>query len=102
MAQRLVRRIDPDARQLYKPGEKEIEALKKIIDTLPEIYPNLILTIFSYTNQHLPLNNPYGYKGQIAIREQFLMSDKIRAVLEDNETVVTTSGIAQAAIRRAV
>jgi type II secretory ATPase GspE/PulE/Tfp pilus assembly ATPase PilB-like protein len=42
--------------------------------------------------------NPYGYKGQIAIREQFTMTNQLRALLENPEAVLTAQAIEEAAV----
>jgi len=99
MAQRLVRRLDPDSRELYTPTEKEVAALNEIIATLPDNIPKPDISNLQLYKPTPTPNNPYGYKGQIAIREQFLMSDKIRSVLERNDKTITTADIAQAAIQ---
>jgi general secretion pathway protein E len=41
--------------------------------------------------------NPYGFQGQLAIREQFRMSEPIREVLENPKIVATTQNLEAAA-----
>jgi type II secretory ATPase GspE/PulE/Tfp pilus assembly ATPase PilB-like protein len=98
MAQRLVRKLDADLKVEYDPSEAEVNKLAEIINTLPTTIekPNLVgIKLFKAGKSQ---DNPYGYKGQIAIREQFIMTDKIRTILEDPNNIVTTENIEQAAI----
>jgi type IV pilus assembly protein PilB len=43
--------------------------------------------------------NPFGYKGQIAIREQLTMNDAIRSVLENSDKIVSTDEIQKVAMK---
>jgi type II secretory ATPase GspE/PulE/Tfp pilus assembly ATPase PilB-like protein len=43
--------------------------------------------------------NPFGFSGQMAIREQFTMSDKLRELLEDPTQHPSTQQIEEAASR---
>ncbi|HET6925154.1 MAG TPA: hypothetical protein VFH39_04960, partial [Candidatus Saccharimonadales bacterium] len=43
--------------------------------------------------------NPYGFSGQLAIREQFTMNGEIRQLLETHTQVLSTQEIEAAAIR---
>lgn len=82
MAQRLVRRLDDTSKQAYTPDEKTLEGLHRIVDSLPPGVnrPNLD-NVQLYKPGTSP-ENPYGYKGQIALREQFMMNGEIRTLLE--------------------
>jgi type II secretory ATPase GspE/PulE/Tfp pilus assembly ATPase PilB-like protein len=42
--------------------------------------------------------NPYGYRGQIAIREQFTMTNQLRALLENPNAVLSAQAIEEAAV----
>jgi len=44
-------------------------------------------------------DNPYGFRGQLAIREQFLMTGEIRRLLEQHTTVLSSQDIEAAAIK---
>lgn len=90
MAQRLIRRLDDETKQPYQASEEELHVIRKIIDTLPADVerPNLDnLTLYSPGSSD---ENPFGFKGQIAIREQFQMTGEIRKLLEtqDRKSVV--------------
>ncbi len=99
MAQRLIRKIDPDSMELYTPNESQIKLLRQIVDTLPEQIPKPDLNNLQLARPIITDKNPYGFKGQLAIREQFLITDLIRSILESTENVVTSIDIEKAAIK---
>jgi type II secretory ATPase GspE/PulE/Tfp pilus assembly ATPase PilB-like protein len=98
MAQRLVRSLNPNSREPYTPSEAELKKLDEIISTLPEGRDRPDLNNLQLFKPLVSADNPYGYKGQIAIREQFIMSDLIRSILTAPNQTVTTRDIEQAAI----
>ncbi len=96
MAQRLVRRLDEN-KQTYTPSEQERAYIQQVIQSLPPTAekPSLDnLQIFRAMPTDL---NPYGYKGQIALREQFLMTDNLRSILTSGR-VMSTQDIEKAAV----
>lgn len=98
MAQRLIRRLDDNLKQPYAPSEQELVKIRKVIDGLPEGVekPNLDgLQLYKPGSSEA---NPYGYKGQLAIREQFTMSEAMRQLLESPDRTITTQAIEEAAI----
>jgi type II secretory ATPase GspE/PulE/Tfp pilus assembly ATPase PilB-like protein len=99
MAQRLVRRLDDKTKQTYQPDMAALEHLQKIVDTFPPNAerPNL-QNLQLYKPGSSP-ENPYGYRGQIAIREQFMMTGEIRQVLETTSKVLSAQEIEASAVR---
>ncbi|HYH36537.1 MAG TPA: GspE/PulE family protein [Candidatus Saccharimonadales bacterium] len=97
MAQRLVRRLDDKTKQAYTPGEAELAKIKEIVDTLPESFEKPKLEGLQLYKPGKSEENPYGFQGQVAIREQFTMTDGLARLLSDPKTVVTTQGIEAAA-----
>jgi type II secretory ATPase GspE/PulE/Tfp pilus assembly ATPase PilB-like protein len=90
MAQRLVRRLDPDTKQAYQPDAGLKAQLKTVIDGLPPQLerPNLdTITLFHPGSSD---EVPFGYKGQIALREQFQMTPGIQQLLRLPLGQVTT------------
>lgn len=85
MAQRLVRRLDDATKQPYTPDENTLRHLQEVIDSLPEGIPRPDLSAITLYNPGSSADNPYGYKGQIAVREQFLMEGQVRELLESNQ-----------------
>ncbi|MHB1864599.1 MAG: GspE/PulE family protein [Candidatus Saccharimonadales bacterium] len=98
MAQRLVRKLDQNARQAYTPTDDELNRLKDIVSSLPTNISKPDLTNLNLYKPQISELNPYGYKGQLAVREQFLMSDQIRSILTSTSQQVTAQRIEEAAI----
>jgi type II secretory ATPase GspE/PulE/Tfp pilus assembly ATPase PilB-like protein len=97
MAQRLVRRLDDSCKVAYQPSEAELHQIRQILETLPEgvEWPNLDgLQLYKAGSKP---DNPFGFQGQIAIREQFTMSDSMRALLEKKHDSLTAQQIEAAA-----
>ena len=99
MAQRLIRRLDDATKQPYQPSPAELSKIQQVIDTLPDGIrrPDLRQTKF-YKPGSSP-ENPYGFTGQLAVREQFRMVGEVRRLLESHETVLSSQVIEQTAIK---
>lgn len=98
MAQRLVRKLDDSSKQAYDPSPEELALIKKVIDTLPENVAKPKLEGLKLYKAGKSADNPYGYKGQLALREQFLMSGEIMKLLQGGNRTTTTDEIEAAAI----
>jgi type II secretory ATPase GspE/PulE/Tfp pilus assembly ATPase PilB-like protein len=99
MAQRLVRKLDEDTKQEYEPSEAEKSYLQKIVDSMPEGVEKPSLEGLKLYQPGKSADNPYGYKGQIAVREQFMMSGEIMKLLQSGNTSTSTDEIEQAAVK---
>lgn len=98
MAQRLVRRLDDETKEAYQPDKELVAQLKTVIDTLP---PNVEKPNISNLTLHKAKpteKNPFGYKGQIAIREQLLMTPGVQQLLRLPPNEVTTDMLEKKAI----
>jgi type II secretory ATPase GspE/PulE/Tfp pilus assembly ATPase PilB-like protein len=82
MAQRLIRKLDDATKQPYSPSEGEWHTITEVLDTLPEGMERPNLDGLQLYKPGSSAEIPFGYKGQIAIREQFRMTDKLRELLE--------------------
>lgn len=99
MAQRLVRRLDDSSKEAYTPSDKELEYIKAVVSTLPiGIKPPSLEGLKIY-KPGKSQDNPYGYRGQVALREQFVMSDKILGLLQNGNWGTTTEQIELMAIQ---
>jgi type II secretory ATPase GspE/PulE/Tfp pilus assembly ATPase PilB-like protein len=90
MAQRLVRRLDEETKQPYQPDEALKKQLQAVIDTFP---PNIDKPNINRITLYKPgtsEKNPYGYTGQVAIREQMLMTPGVQEILRLPSNQVTT------------
>lgn len=99
MAQRLVRRLDDASKQAYQPDEATKQYIQKIVDSLPAGVDRPDLSNLQLFQPGSSAENPYGYRGQIAIREQFTMDGAVRQVLSGPVTGITTQAIEAAAVQ---
>ncbi len=97
MAQRLIRRLDDSLKQAYSPSEGEWQKINEIMSTLPEGMERPNLEGLQLYKPGSSEENPYGYTGQLAIREQFTMSEPLRLLLENPKSNVSTQTIEEAA-----
>lgn len=98
MAQRLVRRLDDDLKQPYTPDEPAMRRLQSIIETLPADVQKPDLTNLQLYKPGSSPENPYGYKGQLAVREQFTMEGEVDNLLQTSQQL-TTQQIEEAAVK---
>lgn len=97
MAQRLVRRLDM-GKVSYEPSLEEKSYIASIVESLPPTaqkpsLDNLVLYKAVPTE-----SNPYGFKGQIALREQFIMTEALRHFLT-TQALLSTQDIEAAAVK---
>lgn len=98
MAQRLVRHLDDDTKQSYQPDDAMKAQIQTVIDTLP---PNMEKPDLSNITLYKPgasQENPFGYKGQLAIREQLQMTPGIQQLLRLPPNQITTDMLEKKAI----
>ena len=98
MAQRLVRRLDDATKEAYTPDDKTLQGLHNVVESLPAGIERPDLTNVQLYRPGKSAENPFGYKGQIALREQFRMTGEIRTLLE-NGGQPSAQEIEEAAIR---
>lgn len=99
MAQRLVRKLDDETKQAYDPDEASLTKIKQVIDSLPEGIEKPSLDGLKLYKPGKSDENPYGFRGQIAVREQFTMSAELRTLLESGNKSLSAQQIEEAAIR---
>lgn len=98
MAQRLVRKLDDTTKVAYKPDEALKAHLQSVIDSLP---PNVARPDLNEITLYKPgssKENPFGYAGQIPIREQMLMTSGIQQLLKLPPNQITTEMLEKKAI----
>jgi len=99
MAQRLVRRLDDQTKQPYQPDDALKAQLKKVIESLP---PNVQKPDVNRLTLYKPgksAANPFGYTGQLAIREQFVMTPGVQAMLTGSPNQITTETLEAQAVK---
>jgi type II secretory ATPase GspE/PulE/Tfp pilus assembly ATPase PilB-like protein len=97
MAQRLIRRLDDSSKQAYDPTEGEWAKINEVLATLPGSIEKPNLEGLKLYKPGSSETNPYGYQGQLAVREQFTMDGAMRELLEDPKKHVSTQTIEEAA-----
>jgi type II secretory ATPase GspE/PulE/Tfp pilus assembly ATPase PilB-like protein len=97
MAQRLVRKLDDTTKQPYDPTEAEWQKINEVVASLPEGMERPNLDGLKLYKPGSSEENPYGFQGQVAIREQFTMNGTLRDLLEKPQTSLSTQLIEEAA-----
>lgn len=90
MAQRLVRRLDDATKQAYQPDEALKAQLKSVIDGLPSRIPKPDLNNLTLYKPGNSPANPFGFSGQLAIREQLMMTPGVQQLLRLPTNQLTT------------
>jgi type II secretory ATPase GspE/PulE/Tfp pilus assembly ATPase PilB-like protein len=98
MAQRLVRKLDEKLREAYDPDKPTLDKITEVINGLPEHVKKPDLKGLKLYRPGKSPDNPYGYSGQIALREQFTMTGEIGKLLQQGKNV-STQDIEAAAIK---
>ncbi|MCA9332559.1 Flp pilus assembly complex ATPase component TadA [Candidatus Saccharibacteria bacterium] len=99
MAQRLVRLLDEGTKQPYQPDNATKAKLWEVINTLPEGVERPNLDNITLYKPGSSAENPYGFVGQVPLREQFIMHGPIRELLESGQTNLSAQQIEAAAIK---
>ncbi len=99
MAQRLVRQLDDETKIEYTPDEALFGQIKKVVDSMPPNAKRPNLDGLKLYRPGTSDQNPFGYKGQIAIREQFVMSEGIQELMKLPPAQVTTQMLEDRAVK---
>jgi len=98
MSQRLVRKIDEGSKQAFQPDEALTAQIKAVLDTLPPKIPRPSLDGLTLYRAVPTEKNPFGYTGQMAIREQLMMTPGVQQILRLPPNQVTTEMIQAKAV----
>jgi len=90
MAQRLVRRLDDASKQPYQPDEALKKQLQSVINTFPASVPKPDISQVTLYKAGSSQQNPFGYSGQLALREQLRMTPGVQQILKLPPNQVTT------------
>lgn len=99
MAQRLVRRLDVNSKQAYKPEQSIINRIVQVIETLPSHIQRPDVHNIQLYRPGATDENPYGYQGQVALREQFVMTEPMRQSLENSSRHLSAQEIEAEAVK---
>jgi len=90
MAQRLVRRLDDATKQPYQPDTALKDQIKAVINSMPPHIQRPNLENLTLYKPGTSAANPFGYSGQLALREQFQMTHGVQQVLRLPANQITT------------
>lgn len=99
MAQRLVRRLDDSTKIPYQPDSQLKIQLQKVIDSFPPdvARPNLdSITLYKAGKSE---QNPFGYQGQLALREQLTITSGVSEILKLSSNQITTEALQDVAVK---
>ncbi len=98
MAQRLVRRLDDATKEAYQPDDALKAQLQQIIDTLPPGVDRPDVHQITLYRAGKSAENPFGYSGQIPLREQLQMTPGVQQLLKLPLGQVTTEMLQDKAV----
>ncbi len=86
IAQRLVRKLDPEFRQVATVSPELMAIVKKAVDSIPEghVDPKLLQNLTFYE----PSDPDKGYKGRVGLYEVFRMDNELRKLISDGATTI--------------
>lgn len=97
-AQRLVRRLDDSSKQAYKPDKATLDWLHRVIETFP---PHLERPSLADVTLYRPApseDNPFGYSGQVAVRELLIITPRVEEELKRPMRDITAHGLQELAV----
>jgi type II secretory ATPase GspE/PulE/Tfp pilus assembly ATPase PilB-like protein len=98
MAQRLVRKLDDSTKQAYQPDEALKKQLQEVIDSFPPNIDKPDVNQITLYKPGITEKNPFGYTGQLAIREQMVMTPGVQELLRLPPNQITTDGLQAKAV----
>lgn len=99
MAQRLVRRLDDSTKQAYQPDESLKKQLQAVIDSMPPSIQKPDLSKVTLYKPGSSAQNPFGYSGQVALREQLIMTPGVQQLLRLPPNQLTTDMLQAKAVQ---
>ncbi len=93
IAQRLVRCLDDNSKEEYKPDEATVKWVKEVLNDLPESVEKPDLDDFSLWRPVSSPDSPFGYNGRIVLMEQLLMNEEIQKYIRGDITETNTETI---------
>ncbi|HSW75296.1 MAG TPA: GspE/PulE family protein [Candidatus Saccharimonadales bacterium] len=99
MAQRLVRKLDEKTKQPYQPDDALKAQLKTVIDSLPPGVDRPDVNTITLYKAGTSNENPFGYTGQVPLREQLQMTTGIQQLFKLPPDQITTDTLQERAIQ---
>jgi type II secretory ATPase GspE/PulE/Tfp pilus assembly ATPase PilB-like protein len=98
MAQRLVRRLDDATKQAYQPDDALRVKIEEVISSLPPGINRPDLSNLTLYKAGTSKENPFGFSGQLALREQLTMTPAIQELLKLPPNQITTAELEAKAV----
>jgi type II secretory ATPase GspE/PulE/Tfp pilus assembly ATPase PilB-like protein len=98
MSQRLVRRLDDSTKQAYQPDEALKKQLQAVVDTFPPNIQKPDVNNLTLYKAGTSAEVPFGFKGQLAVREQLVMTPGVQELLRLPPNEITTDMLEKKAI----
>jgi len=98
-SQRLVRRLDDKSKQPYTPDATVLEQIKRVIDSLPAGVEKPSLSNVTLYKPGKSEESPFGFTGQIALRELMQINEELQLLLRKPAKEVSTLALEEAAIK---
>jgi type IV pilus assembly protein PilB len=98
MAQRLIRRLDDATKIPYAIDDGLRAKLQILIEKMPQRIPRPDLANVTLYKPGSSEQNPFGYTGQIAIREQLSMTPNVQKILSLPPNQITTAMLEETAV----
>ncbi|HSX31975.1 MAG TPA: ATPase, T2SS/T4P/T4SS family [Candidatus Saccharimonadales bacterium] len=98
MAQRLVRRLDDATKQPYQPDDGLKAQLQEVINTFPPGVERPDVNTVTLYKPGISPESPFGYRGQLPIREQLQMTPGIQQLLRLPPNQISTDMLQQKAV----
>ncbi len=98
IGQRLVRRLDDNAKEAYEPDEPTKKWLRSVIETMPASAPPIDVNNLTLYRPVPTPENPFGYKGRIVLMEQMIITEEIQKFLRGESATEGSEIIEKTAI----
>lgn len=98
MAQRLVRKLDDATKQPFTPDDATREHLQSVINTLPPGVERPDIANLTLYSPGSSAENPFGFAGQVPLREQLQMTPGVRELLRQTANKITTDVLQDRAV----
>lgn len=97
VAQRLVRRLDDESKQAYKPDDATKKWLKDVLSDLPERVAKPDIDNCTLYKAVPTEHNPFGFKGRVVVMEQMIVSEAIQSYIRGDIADVNPEAIEKTA-----
>lgn len=99
LAQRLIRRLDDDTKESYYPDDKTKAWLDNVLESLPANINRPDLSQVVLYRPRPTKENPFGYSGQIPVRELLFMTQSVVEELKKPTKQITANNIEHLAVQ---